>query len=258
MLTLDILIATRGRPEKLTRVLQSIHETAAHPEAVRVLIYIDPDDAETHAALPKIKQWVKSEHVKLALAKVLCGGAVNQAEAYTTMAIGGDGDIIMYAADDIEFKTPGWDDAVRKAFTDQKDRILLVWCHDPAREDPFPDHGFVSRWSVRCLGYLFPSFPPAQEGDHGISFTDVWLKPLYGKLGRLKYLPDVTIEHVHWKTSEDVPLDDNYVRQCILAELHNRDEMQRRVAEMPQHARRLQKYIDWVAAGGLERVGFVQ
>lgn len=243
-LGIDIIIPTRARVDKLWRVMTSIRDTSTNPEKVCVVVCIDEDDEATKAEVPKFKKWVCDEDtIQLVF---LEAKQSRLAEIYNRARCCSGGDILMYAADDLEFMTNGWDQVVRNFFFNSGDRIWLLWCHDPAREEPFPDHGFVSRWSVNALRYLFPVFGPKPgiEDAKGIAFTDIWLDHLYGILGRKVYMKDVEIAHRHWH-GENVELDDSYVATNILSTCQVSPEFTARVEEIPQHAERLKKFIRW-------------
>lgn len=257
--TIDILIPTRERPEALEKTIRSLHDTASTPDKITVAVYVDTDDKPSGEKVTEIAKWAEKKLREI----IMCAGKpILLSDTYNELAGWTEGEIVMYAADDLVFETKGWDDRIREEFLAHKDRILLAWCHDPARPDygQFPDHGFVSRWSLNTVKYVFPTFPPHPGYAHskGVSFTDIWLNAMYAQLERTKLLADVFIRHDHWHPrhdgdSHEKPLDDNYVRHAILSTFRKTPEYNLRVKEIPKHAATLQKFIDWVAAGGLER-----
>lgn len=257
--TIDILIPTRERPESLEATIRSLHDTATEPDKITVATFVDVDDKPSGDKINEIAEWAKDKLREI----VLCVAKPQLlSDAYNAMSEWTDGEVLMYAADDLVFETQGWDVAVKAAFKKYKDRVVLVSCHDPARPDKnqFPDHGFISRWATNTLKYVFPTFPPHPdiENAKGMAFTDIWLNSIYTQLGRTEALPDVVIRHKHWHprhdgASHDQPLDDNYVRHAILHTFRKTPEYARRLQELPLHAATLQKFIDWVAGGGLER-----
>lgn len=259
MLSIDILIPTRDRPDSIKAVMESALGSAANPKSINFCFYADDDDEASLDAMEAVKPWAAEQFGE---AQFLCGARESLVPIYNRMSGYTNGDIIMYAADDIEFVTPGWDDSVRAAFEEVADRTVLVWAHDPAREVPFPDHGFVSRWSKNCLRYLFIVFPPHPDypDSPGIAMTDVWLHALYFELERLKYLPDIEIRHKHWRTNAvangNTKMDDSYAVSSVLTTWRATPEFVIRMKQVPLHAKYLTKWIEWVAADGLERVGY--
>lgn len=242
-LGIDILIPTRERPNSVEQVLQSISKSAYEPKDICVFFYLDSDD---RASLDRIDHW-KDWLEKMPLGKVtfVGGPRTNLAAAYNHLATYTAGDIFMYAADDISFNTPGWDEVIRDFFLKSVDRTWLVWADDPAREDGFPDHGFMSRWAKNCLRYIFPVFPPHPDvpDAKGIAFTDIWLKAVYEQLGRLKQLKEIEIAHNHW--TQGTPFDDNYVRHAIIQKFHATAEYGARINEIPKHVGHLRNFINW-------------
>lgn len=251
-LTIDILIPTRGRPANIEKVSRSICESLAQPKLTGICFYVDNDDPASNAMTAKLRD----AHVYDGLreVQVLIGNRLNLAETYNTMATYLNGAVMMYAADDIEFRTPGWDDVVRNAFWESGDRIWLMWAKDRARGDnPFPDHGFISRWSKQVLKYFFPVFPPHPKFPNakGCSYTDIWLEGMYRHLGRVRYLSEIEIAHNHWATREGgaegpMEFDRNYAIHSILSQWRRTPEFDARNAEMPEHASRLTRWVEFV------------
>lgn len=242
-------------------VMRSLRDSASDAQRLSICFYIDDDDKETRDAIPDMKPEFADCFREV---QYLVGQRIVHTHMYNHMCMFTNSDIIMYAADDIRFNTKGWDDVVLKTFAEVPDRVLLVWGKDPARiargDPPFPDHGCVSRWSKHALKYLFPVFPPipGMKGSIGCTYTDVWLKQLYQHLDRLKYLDSIEIAHKHWYVptddSDKAEFDDNYAIEAVLNDWRITPEFQQRCGEMPQHAALLQKFMKWVAEGGLDRV----
>jgi hypothetical protein len=252
-LEIEILCPTRGRPQHMKEMVQSISDTASKPELVRVSFATDNDDKETLDVLPDLSAYFEPLPLTVRLGR---GPRQNPASVYNMLFERTAAEIIMYAGDDIRFRTKGWDETIRETFLASGDRILLVGCYDPARPSiPFPDHGFLSNWGCRSVKYVFPLFPPHPDRKNpisgGCSFTDVWVKPMYEIIGRLQFLPDITIEHLHWRAEilrgkpDPNPLDDGYVATNILPKACLDEEIFLRLPELPFHSLLLTKFIDW-------------
>ncbi|KKL73865.1 hypothetical protein LCGC14_2070630 [marine sediment metagenome] len=260
--TIDLLIPTRGRPSSLKPLLKNIRDTASEPKNITACFWADRDDPDTGKAAQAAKEELEESFREII---VLNGDRQGIADVYNEMSSWVNGDLIGYLADDVEFRTDGWDEKVCEAFGEFPDRIVLVHLFDPARpkDEQFPDHGFISRWAKMCLKYVFPVFPPHPDVVNavGISFTDIWLSPLYDLLDRRKHLPDVILKHRHWcsrgdGTEADAELDDNYVEHAITSKWRKTEEFTVRIAELPQHAETLKKFIRWAEGGGLERIQY--
>lgn len=262
-LTFDILIPTRERPDNMLAVMRSLKEHSALPGNITVAFYVDHDDEASKAVIASVKDLADGAFKELLF---IMGERRPLVAAYNELAAYTNGDIIMYAADDIEFVTQGWDEMVADFFWESKDRIWLVWAFDPARPaSNFPDHGFISRWGRNAVKYVFPSFGPHPKipGSVGVAYTDVWLHAMYGFINRLKYLPDITIAHKHWHRREEaggpvVDMDRTYFCSSIATQWRITPEYVVRNNEIPQHAEMLKQVIDfveresdWLAEAGL-------
>jgi len=96
------------------------------------------------------------------------------------------GDVAMLCGDDVIFETPGWDDAVSRAFEAVPDRILMVYADDgsPRKAPVLP---FVSREWIDAAGFT----PPDLQGW----FADEWLWSMAAEVRRVVFLDGVMIRH---------------------------------------------------------------
>src|SRR5688572_20333 len=179
---ISVLLPSRGRPEGLARMMNSLYETAAHRRYVEVVVRLDEDD-------PKLGEyWQLSQHPFIAKT----GPRILLSECWNQAAEAADGEILMHCGDDITFNTVGWDEQVRIAFAALPDRIGLVFGDDLSTN--FPDlatHGFLHRRWVEQVGYFLP---PLFSSD----WNDVWISDVAKKVGRLLPLPEMVIEHWHY------------------------------------------------------------
>jgi hypothetical protein len=95
----------------------------------------------------------------------------------------------MMAADDIVFKTDGWDQQVGQLFDASDDKILLAHGNDGAWGDRFGTHCFVHRRWINTLGYFAA---PYFSSD----YSDTWLNEIANSLERRVFLPFMN-EHLH-------------------------------------------------------------
>lgn len=173
---ISILCPTRGRPDNVKRLLDSIASTSSVlPE---VIFYVDEDDA----GLPVEGRWPG--------VKVLRGPRIVLSAMWDKCAEAATGEIIMQAGDDIIFRTNGWDDQVRRAFASFPDRLVFVHGDDGIYGSKFGTHGFMHRAWKDAVGYFVP---PHFSSD----MADVWLNELANMVNRRVFLPFVT-EHMHF------------------------------------------------------------
>lgn len=173
---ISLLTPTRGRPESMERLAQSVLDTAKGD--VEIIAYLDDDDESDYTRLPSIvsvyktKRTVLSQYWNLAYEKAT-------------------GPIYMHCGDDIVFQTRGWDTKVIAAFDKYPDKIVFVYGDDgdPNKEKKFGSHGFLHRNWVEAVGYFVP---PYFSSD----FNDTWLNEVAEDIGRKEKI-DILTEHMH-------------------------------------------------------------
>ncbi len=185
-MTFDLFIPTRQRPRNVHRLLESIEDTAAHPEAITAYFYVDDDDD----VMPSYMDGIREAHPAIKM-RFAVGPRIVLSQMYTGMAAASTGDILWSGGDDIVFRTPGWDTMIAEEFEKVPDRILLVYGNDCLQEHRLATHPFISRTGMDVLGYFYPA-----TGE--IAVTDLWLHHAYETIGRLCYRPDIITEHMHW------------------------------------------------------------
>ena len=183
-----ILLAcpSRGRPASFREMVKSARRTANH--SVRVMARLDGDD-------PELSRYHSIEHSTV-------GDRVSLPHAWNEIADTRDYDILMMCADDLRFRTTGWDDEVVKTFEQWPDRIGLVYADDGVHGPRLATHSFVSRQWIEAVGFYLPE---QLTGD----FVDNWLHGLAQSINRITYLPRVYIEHLHPVVGK-AQMDDTY------------------------------------------------
>ncbi len=117
------------------------------------------------------------------------------------------GDIACLAADDIIFRTPGWDVKVEAAFEAVPDRILMVYADDGTKRKA-PVNPFVHRRWIDAVG----SFTPT---DFEGWYADQWIWQLAAELGRVTFLDDVRIQHLQRRGSDQTYRDGEAAREAV-------------------------------------------
>ena len=113
-----------------------------------------------------------------------------------------EAEIIGFVGDDHRFRTPGWD--LRIAAANQSIGGGIVYGNDLIRGEELPSAVFMDARIVQALGWM------ALPGCRHLYLDDTW-RELGKTLGRLRYLPDVVIEHLH-PIAGKANWDDNYAR----------------------------------------------
>jgi hypothetical protein len=225
---ISILLPTRNRPNNLIRLKNNILETASNINDIELCIYIDDDDVESIPALEDIAGSINTNAVQ--------GNRILGSQMYNELFKISNGDIIMFAADDILFKTPNWDLFVKTKFelaTD--DKILFIFGNDGFQNGRIGTHGFIHRHWIEILGYVLP--PKLAS-----AYTDEWITELSRRVNRDLYCPDLIIEHLHPAIGK-AKSDETYTKRIEVAgniQQYYDSLINDRVAD----ALKLQKFID--------------
>jgi hypothetical protein len=177
---ISLLIPTRGRPDNIIRLLKSLHETSH--VMPNVVCRIDDDDEDSRSALHQLVAAGADVSYQI-------GNRETMTKYWNDIARATSSDILMFAADDICFRTKGWDSLVRRTFDEHPDKMIFVHGDDGHWGNQFGTHGFLHRKWVDALGYVLP---PYFSSDFG----DTWINDIANSLGRRVFLPILT-EHMH-------------------------------------------------------------
>jgi hypothetical protein len=168
------LTPSRGRPDRLGELAEAIHETAEAP--VDLWVGLDADDEHQYPRRDGVHYLVR-ERMRL-------GPWVN----HLARLCWDDYDVLGFLGDDHRPRTPGWDRIAGERLARMGSGF--AYGNDLIHGKNLPTAVFVTADIVRKLGYL--CFPGAQH----LYFDNCW--KVWGEgIGRLAYLPDVVIEHMH-------------------------------------------------------------
>jgi hypothetical protein len=143
--------------------------------SVEILAYIDDDDPSDY----------RTEGVR-----IVRGPRIVLSDCWNKLAEVADGEILGMGADDIRFRTFGWDSLVRSVFDDFPDRIVFVHGRDGIHDEKLATHGFISRRWFETVGYF-------TWGGFPADYADTWLHELAGRIGRRAFVPALLMEHLH-------------------------------------------------------------
>ena len=187
-----ILLATptRGRPDSFIEMVRSARATASKPQDLAIIARVDKDDPTRRGYFTE-RGFGVTQGKRLSLPRV-----------WNEMAKTHRFDIFMMCADDIRFRTTGWDEEVRAAFEQWPDRIGHVYGDDGFQGERLATHSFVSKEWIEAVGYYLPE---VLLGD----YVDTFLHILAVNLGRSQYVPHVLTEHLH-PFAGKAAMDDTY------------------------------------------------
>ena len=216
MTTYSLLCPTRSRAARAVEFAESALRTAKHPERLELLFYLDDNDPELESYYSGV------DALKLRLAgagniQIIEGPEVGVPRATNALAYKSKSEIIMYTSDDQVYIDHGWDSRLDQEVAKYPDRIFCIWFNDGWESENFCTFPIVSRKRIEILGYfLFPFF------EH--FFTDTWIWMLAKSVDRAIYIPEVLVEHRHWKIGKSEK-DKTYERNATFEEdsRHSRD-----------------------------------
>ncbi|MBM4298677.1 MAG: hypothetical protein FJ143_13145, partial [Deltaproteobacteria bacterium] len=196
---ISLLLPTRGRPELLRRLFNSVAVTTAAIDRLELVLYIDEDDAPTqdlsHDGLPIVRLIKPAQQTM---------GRMNQA-CYEASR----GRFVMLMNDDVVFRTPGWDRHLVASFQQFGDEIALVYGNDLYQRQALPTMPVLSRVCCELLDGICPR-------SYRRTYIDLHIYDLFKKLAklgpqRIVYHDDVIFEHMHHETGK-AALDATYVK----------------------------------------------
>lgn len=179
---ISILSPTRNRPNNIRRLVDSIIDTVNDINNIEFLVYIDDDDEASIPALQEVAEKINTNAIQ--------GNKMVGSQMYNELGKIAQGDIIMFAADDIVFKTKNWDKIVIDKFNEYEDKILFIYGEDGFQHGRIGTHGFIHRFWIDIVGYVLP--PKLAS-----AYTDEWITNLAERVDRKLYLSDLFIEHLH-------------------------------------------------------------
>lgn len=180
-----VLCPTRGRPDNVTRLLDSILATACYQ--VQVVFYFDEDDttgADTRAILRRYEGDIAIQYV--VGSRIVLSHCWNRCYE----CAGHKSNVFFQCGDDIVFRSQWWDVEVEETFERYEDRIVLVHGRDGVHDERFGTHCFLSRRWINTVGVVVPPF-------YNSDWADQVLNDIGNELGRRVFLPNVYTEHLH-------------------------------------------------------------
>jgi hypothetical protein len=176
---LALIIATRGRPQKLAEVFQSLKNHTARKDLTSLWLYVDEDDAVTRRAIEANEFPDPGFPVHWHIGPQTA--SLGDTQHALWQASGRTAQICMISVDDARFDTPDWDEVVRAKFAEFPDGVLLAFPHDPMTADTATYPLFGRAW-LETVQYMFP-------GHFPYWFDDRWVSQIGQLCGRCAKLP---------------------------------------------------------------------
>jgi hypothetical protein len=174
-----LMVPTRGRPENVAELQNAINDTAfSQPE---MMLGVDDDDDVMLRCSAFAHYRTIYTQPRMTVAR-WCDYLSARALSWPGV------DVIGFMGDDHRPRTRHWDVHIRMEMA--KMGSGMVYCADGLQNERLPTSVFFSADVIRALGYFCP--PQLQH----MYLDNFWLALARG-IGRVTYLPDVLIEHMH-------------------------------------------------------------
>lgn len=174
-----VIVPSRDRPEAVAGLWRAFLDTA--PAKADLLIAVDNDDPKISDYLAAVAE-ADTRRFQIRVGERLrLGGTLNEtaleyADIYYSLAFMGD---------DHRPRTHGWDEKYIEALEDH----LFVYGDDLLQRENLPTQVAMRSEVITTLGYMSP--PTLVH----MFIDDAW--KAWGNGTRIKYLPDVVVEHLH-------------------------------------------------------------
>lgn len=186
MSDLLVIVPSRGRPQNIARLLQAWKDTGAEAD---LEVAIDSDD-------PCLDEYLSLDgDVTVGLRQGMVGTLNGRARVAATYAT-----YLGFMGDDHCPRTPGWDKTICAELAALG--TGFVYGNDLFQRTALPTAVFLTSDIVRALGYMVPPVLSHMYADNA------W-RDWGNAIGRLHYLPDVIVEHVHPQAGK-APMDAGY------------------------------------------------
>lgn len=178
-----VIVPTRGRPQNMVELIHTWIDTA---QFAHLLFVVDDDDPELKNYLAAFED-NRSPGIFLEVdSRARLGGTLNKWSVKKSEEY----DVIGFMGDDHRPRTLSWDNKVMDAFETLPNGSGFVYGNDLNWGEGLPTSVFISSDIIETLGFMVP------KGMIHLYFDNFWLD--FGRaLGRIVYLPDVIIEHMH-------------------------------------------------------------
>lgn len=181
---ITICCPTRGRPNQMKRLHDSIVKTVNSYRDIELIFYIDDDDQDAQEIMVEYDLLVDTN------VKAVIGPRITLADMWNKCMNAGQGPIFMVCADDIVFESKDWDKLVIDKFDEYPDKIILVYGKDGGKNERLATHPFIHKNWIDVTGYFTPPY-------FSYCMCDKWLDDVAKRLDRRIHIPEISTTHWH-------------------------------------------------------------
>jgi len=223
---ISVILATRKRVNNVLRLWQSLLENTVGD--LEVVFALDEDDNETITAVRCLEERDMIKKTVMVNYRDFVPVRINEALAEC------HGSVITLWGDDLVVHTLGWNLIMEGAFKIWPDNIGVVYCKDERHDEELCTHPYIGREWIETVSYAaYPEF------FH--YYVDTWTHDIAKRVGRLRYIPEVFVQHLHCDRNM-APVDDVYLNNFPY---YNKDDetFNKHVERRVQDAEKLLKAI---------------
>lgn len=225
-LAFSICVPTRGRPKSIKRLIESIELTSKEPDKIQVIFRIDEDDKESREIIESIES-------KLASIDIITGKRCDLSDMWEDCYPTANANRIMMCADDVVFRTKGWDTKIRGKTPNAKGVPYFVWGNDKIQGSLLATLPIVSRKWVELVGYFVPRGYARDWCDTHI--YDIAKRAQKHGAGKVMiYFNDIVFEHLHpsvGKSKYDSTYSYRLKQKCPKNKYNNRAVNREKIAK---------------------------
>lgn len=218
---LTVIVPTRGRPNSALSLIHAVQDTRRIHDT-NVVLAVDRDDPELNL------YWDMADIHSFSRVEVVNGGWMVAALNEAAMRVVADRAVtaVGFMGDDHRPRTPGWDAAYLSALYELGAGI--VYGDDLLQHEFVPTQCAMSASIVRKLGWM--AHPSLKH-----MYVDTLWRDMANIAERLRYLPDIVVEHLHYLNGKAIE-DDGYKR-VNAPEVFSADELVFRTLHASGHVR---------------------
>lgn len=184
---ISILVPTLNRPNSIEKFSKSVDGVTADPRNVEIVFGVHSNDRESIEKILHVDSQTKIS-VRCEIIDRYPDGKPHLSFLWNQIYDRAKYPIVGYFGDDVIFKTPGWDQEIRK---EMEDHSKMVMCNDVHVQRGKQATLFFTHKTVHeRIGYYLSM-------DYRRWFADTMLGKIYADAGKRVYREDIITEHLH-------------------------------------------------------------